>query len=345
MPPTTVASWAAIIWRALEARAIAPRPVFDRAGVDGSQLHDAGARIPLTTMTRLWELAVEVTQDPCFGVSAGQFVHPTTFHALGYAWLASPNLREALDRFVRYTRLVSTALTLRTVAVGAEVELTLEAVSHGVPVSLAAADAGVVSLITLCRTSYGDAFHPLRVRLQRPRLPCEQSFVEFLRAPIVFDATDTAVVFAAADLDRLLPTGNADLARAADEVILRYLARFDRDDVVTQARLKLMDLLPSGRASAQGVADALHMSVRSLQRKLAQHGTSVAQLLEEARRELAGQYVRNSRLSVGEITYLLGFSEPASFTRAFRRWNGMSPSACRQSLGARYVADADQPVG
>jgi AraC-like DNA-binding protein len=334
MQPTTVASWAAVIWRALEARGIAPRPVFERAGVDTDQLHDAGARIPLPAMTRLWDTAVEASGDPCFGVSAGQHVHPTTFHALGYAWLASHTLREALDRFVRFTRLVSTALTLRTVAVGAEFELGFESVSNELPPSLAAADAGAVALVTLCRTSYGEAFCPLRVRLQRPQPPCEQQFEAFFRAPIVYGAPDTALVFAAADLDRELPTGNAELARTADEVILRYLARFDREDVVTQARIKLMELLPSGQTSAQRVAEALHLSVRNLQRKLAAHNTSLARLREEARRELANQYVRNSRLSVGEITYLLGFSEPASFTRAFHRWYGMSPSACRRAPGA-----------
>jgi AraC-like DNA-binding protein len=335
---TTIASWAAVIWRALESRGIAPGPVFDRAGIDSADLNDPGARLPLTAMTRLWELAVEITHDPCFGISAGQHVHPTTFHALGFAWLASHTLRESIDRFVRYTRLVSTALTLRTVAVGSEVELVYEPTSNQ-PHAPAASDAGQAALVMLCRCSSGKAFSPKQVRTRNPRPSCHQQQADFFRAPIVYDATDTAVVFAAADLDRELPTGNADLARAADDVILKYLARFDRDDVVTQARMSLMELLPSGKTSAKHVAEALHLSVRSLQRKLAQHDTSVAKLIEETRRELAGQYVRNSRLSVGEITYLLGFSEPASFTRAFRRWHGMSPSASRKSLSAGNLSE------
>lgn len=92
-----------------------------------------------------------------------------------------------------------------------------------------------------------------------------------------------------------------------------------------------MEMLPSGRASARQVAEMLHLSVRSLQRKLAEKDTGFAQLLEDTRRELARQYVSNTRLSVGEITYLLGFSDPANFTRAFRRWTGQSPSAFRQT--------------
>jgi AraC-like DNA-binding protein len=339
---TTIASWAAIIWRALEARGIAPDPVFLRAGIDPVHLQDAGARLPLSAMTRLWQLAVEATADPCFGLSAAQHVHPTTFHGLGYAWFASHTLREALDRFVRYTRLVSTALTLRTVAVGSEVELIFVPVGKEPP-ALSAGDAGMAALVALCRTSYGDTFAPLHVRFQRPSPECQEQFAALFRAPITFNAPDTAMVFAAADLDVVLPTGNAELARAADEVILKYLARFDREDIVTQARMTLMELLPSGKTSAKHVAEALHLSVRSLQRKLAQHDTSVGRLIEETRRELADQYVRNSRLSVGEITYLLGFSEPASFTRAFHRWHGMSPSARRKSLNASHHNDS--PAG
>jgi hypothetical protein len=96
MQATTVASWAAVIWRALEARGIAPRPVFERAGVDTEQLHDAGARIPLQAMRSL-DLAVEAP-DPFRG-SAGQHIHPTTFHAwLRLAPAAHP--REALDSCV-----------------------------------------------------------------------------------------------------------------------------------------------------------------------------------------------------------------------------------------------------
>lgn len=330
---TTVASWAAVIWRALEARGIDPHPVFAQADINPAHLHDAGARLKLSAMTRLWDLAVDVTGDPCFGTSAGQHIHPTTFHALGYAWLASDTLREALGRLVRFTRLVSTAITVRAAAVDGKVELVIEPMS-GVPrVSPAAADAGLVALIALCRTSYGQTFRPLRLRLRRAALPCDKTLAEYVRAPIDYGAPDNALVLAAEDLDRPLPTGNTELARVSDEVIMRYLAKFDRADVISQVRIKLTELLPSGNTSVHHVAEAMHLSVRNLQRKLAEHGTSLAKLREETRRELASQYVHNSQLSVGEITYLLGFSEPASFTRAFHRWHGMSPSASRYAAG------------
>ncbi len=331
MQPTTIASWAVVIWRALEARGIDPRPVFVQAGLDATQLHDANARFPVAALTRAWDGAMQASADPCFGLRAGQLIHPATFHALGYAWYASQTLREALLRFVRYTRMISTGLDLRLVDAGREVELALGWASTHITPSVAAGDAALTAFVMLCRASAGEAFAPLRVRMRRPRPACGEEFAAFFRAPIEFDAADNAVLFDAAVLDRTLPTGNRELATASEQVIIDYLAHLDRHDLAMQVKAKLTEMLPSGRVHAEAVARALHVSVRSLQRRLADKGTSFAQLLEDTRRELARQYVANSRLTVNEITYLLGFADPANFTRAFRRWTGQAPSVYRQA--------------
>ena len=111
--------------------------------------------------------------------------------------------------------------------------------------------------------------------------------------------------------------------------IVEYLRRHQSANVSMVVRSKLTEQLPSGRATQGSIASAVHMSTRSLQRRLREEGTSYRELLEETRRELATQYMRQSNLSVNEITYLLGFSEPANFTRAFRRWTGRSPTQYR----------------
>lgn len=331
MQPTTIASWAIVIWRALEAAGVNPRPVFEHAGVDAARLHDPNARFPVSALARAWDGAVQTSGDPCFGLRAAQQVHPTTFHALGYAWYASRTLREALERFVRYTRMISTGLALRLTQVGNEVELTLNSAVSGLVTALAARDAGMAALLVMCRTSCGTGFAPQRLRLQRPCPPCAGDFAAFFCAPIEYDAADNAMVLDAAQLAQPLPTANVELAAANEQVILNYLANLDRHDLGMQVKAKLTELLPSGRVHAEDVAKALHVSVRSLQRRLAEKGTSFAALLEATRRELAHQYVANSRLTVIEITYLLGFADPANFTRAFRRWTGRSPSAFRQT--------------
>jgi AraC-like DNA-binding protein len=90
-------------------------------------------------------------------------------------------------------------------------------------------------------------------------------------------------------------------------------------------------VLPSGAFSEADLAEALHISPRTLQRRLADEGTSFKVLLDEARRELALRLIGERRMSIKETSYLLGFSEPGNFSRAFRRWTGAAPSRFRGS--------------
>jgi len=114
--------------------------------------------------------------------------------------------------------------------------------------------------------------------------------------------------------------------------VVDYLARFDRDSLSMQVRSLLIELLPDGQPTQNGIASSLNLSVRNLQRKLHSEGVSFKCLLDETRKELATQYIRDSNRRIGEITYLLGFSEPSNFTRAFRRWTGLSPNEYRQKF-------------
>ncbi|MDX1486779.1 MAG: helix-turn-helix transcriptional regulator, partial [Acidiferrobacterales bacterium] len=148
-------------------------------------------------------------------------------------------------------------------------------------------------------------------------------------APMDFLAPENAVYFDSKALLTPLPTANAELARANDKVITDYLARFERGSVRRQVEMKLLEQLSSGHASQASVASALHMSLRTLQRRLRAEGTSYKELLEQTRRDLAARYMKESYLSVGEVTFLLGFSEPANFARAFKRWHGVTPTEYR----------------
>jgi len=330
MIPTTLTSWAVLIWKGLESEGLDPRALFVQAGLNPDQLHDANARYPVARMTRLWNLAAQATGDECFGLVAAGFWHPTTFHALGYAWLASATLKQAFERLVRYAHLVSNAMqtSLQQDADGYRVTLGIHA--SDIQPATAALDASFAAIVRMCRTSYGDEFAPRRVQLAHGRPACAQRLEEFFRCPVDFDASPSALLLDAALLEGTLLTANAELAHASDNIISQYLAHLDRTHIAPQVKAKLLDQLSSGNVNEAQMAVALNQSERSLQRKLRAEGTSFSQLLEETRRELAQRYIENSRLSITETAYLLGFAEPANFTRAFRRWTGQSPSDYRQ---------------
>jgi len=319
-----------MIWKALQDSGVAADEVFTKAGLDPALLRDPTARYPFAGMTRLWNLAVEVTRNPCFGLKAVRFWHPTTLHALGFAWFASANLKEGFERIERYMRVVGTAGVARFDHVGAEFRFVIERQADAPHAAWAAIDATAAMVVGMCRKSFAATFAPRYVWIAHPRSDCAEELEAFFRAPVEYDAEQVGILIGEQEATAPLPTSSPELAHANEKVILDYLARLDRSHVAPQLKAKLVDALPSGAPDVEHLAGALNMSLRSLQRKLQEEGTSFNTLLDETRRELATCYIDDRQLSISEISYLLGFSEPANFTRAFRRWTGAAPSAYRE---------------
>jgi AraC-like DNA-binding protein len=194
-----------------------------------------------------------------------------------------------------------------------------------------AVDAVAAVIVHMCRVSTTAEFSPRQVIFKHPAPSDRQPFDDYFRAPVVFNGAESELVFASDVLAAPLPTGNAELALASEQIVVDYLARYDRSNLLPQVRAKLIEQLPSGEADQAKIAAQLNTSLRNLQRQLQQEGVNFRQLVDETRRELAMGYLNNSALMLNEIAYMLGFSEPANFTRAFRRWTGRTPSEYRQA--------------
>ena len=110
---STITSWARLIWEALRSYGVDADAVVGEVGLDPSALEDPNGRYPVTSMVRLWRLAVARSGDPCFGLTAAAQWHPTTWHGLGFAWLASETLEDALGRLERYSAVITTAADIR----------------------------------------------------------------------------------------------------------------------------------------------------------------------------------------------------------------------------------------
>jgi AraC-like DNA-binding protein len=327
---TTLSSVAALIAQGLRARNVDPAPLFEQAGIDLSQVHRPDLRFQTTRVQRLWQLAVDATGDPCFGLKLSEYTQPAALHGLGFAWLASDTLRDGLGRLVRFSRFVSSFIEIWIEDVDDSVDLVVTGAEKWPDFVHAAGDLAMASFLRLCRITAGQSLDPEIVHLQRPRPSCDELFEALFRAPIVYSAEQNRLRFSANQLDAPLPTPNPELARINDQTVIDYLARYDRNSTAMQVRSRIIEGLPDGTPQQNNIAGALNLSLRSLQRRLKQEGTSFKDLLEDTRRELALQYIRETHRSIGEITYLLGFSEPSNFTRAFRRWTGLAPAAFRE---------------
>ena len=327
---STLGSVAALIAQTLHSYDCDPAPLFKAAGIKLEQTSGDGIRYPVESMQQLWRMAVEASTDPCFGFVAGEQLQPAALHGLGFSWLASDTLRDALQRLVRFSRLISTAANIELEDSADATELLLmppEGVKDFVPASI---DAGLTGFLHMCRITAGNELNPSRATLNRNKPECAKKIEAFFRCPVQYDADNYSLCFSKQLLDAPLVNANHELARINDQAVIDYLARFDRDSITMQVRSSIIERLHDGTPNQETIADSLHVSLRSLQRMLNKEETNYKTLLESTRQELALHYIRETYRSLGEITYLLGFSEPSNFTRAFKRWTGKTPAEYRE---------------
>ncbi len=319
-----------ILWKILESYGISPDPLFRKMHVDPDLMEDPNARYRISAINRLHEKAAESIADPCFGLKAADHWHPSHMHALGYAWLASSSLRNALARLSRYIRIIDDS---------AELKITEDSDALSVAyidntdtrVNPWNADIALSVITAMCRANYGERLDPIGVYLKHAEPPCAGDFFAYFRCPVHFDSTVDRLAFAREAVDKHLVGDNPQLARLNDQITVRYLAELDAGNITNRVKAAIVDQMPSGNVTDQAIAEVLHMGVRALQRKLREEGTTFKTLLDGTRRELACQYIRDSRLNLNEISFLLGFAEVSSFSRAFKRWTGEAPSVYRHS--------------
>ena len=319
----------------LESYSLDGREILERAGIEVEKITDPEHRIQSNQYIELVELCLEETGDPCFGLRFADFVHPTTFHSLGIALLSSSTLEAFFRRLVRYYSFITTheepEFEIDPSGAGRlAIHLRIEAPPA---VERLLIDGSMASFVRLIRFMYRPDWNPQKVELSWPIEQRHRRIYEKYLGPNTEGSRDTnTLVVSAADLTTPLPAANAELSRQNDQVVLDFLARMRRGDLLTQVRSRLVEMLPSGDCSKDKVAKSLFMSVRTLHNKLSALGTNYQEILDETRSSLAEQYMKQRNVSVGELAYLLGFSDGSNFSRAFRRWTGQSPTDYRERV-------------
>lgn len=333
--PQVSARVGALIVRAATALGADLPRLLAATGFDPAVLDDPDARISLVEEEALWQQAVQQTGDPAFGLHAAELLRPGAFDVLDYAVRTAPDLREALQRLVRYHRLVHD-LAVFTVS---------EAPGHGACIEHRFAVPGIqpcrhalefkfASVMVIGAQVTGAPMQALHVGFPHPAPPALGEYRRIFGVEPVFMAPAATLTLGRDLLARPL-AADAGLSRIVLEHADRLLQARQQaaDGLVARVSRCLAEHLCNGPPSLSAMARQLHMSERSLQRRLEAEGTRFAALVDAVRKDLALRYLADPRLALGEVAYLLGFAEPSPFHRAFKRWTGTTPAAMRR--GAR----------
>ncbi len=330
MSKTMLAKTAELAWALLEENGVEPLPVFRAARIDPKLMKDMNARFTQAAVTELWAKVAAAIQTPCFGLQAGHLWHPAYLHALGYAWMSSSSLQTALQRLVRFIHIVNQCSDI----ILSETEdcLKVQWVTNNQTPPAWINEVRFSVLLAMCRANYGKRLDPVSVSFTHDKPNCAGAYYEYFRAPVYFSAPGNELTLTLKDANKQLSSSNPLMSQVHDQIMVKYLAEIDSDDIVEQVKAAIIDLLPDGRVSDTKIAESLFMSSRTLQRRLQNAGTSFKTILTGVRQGLAMQYIRDSRLTLTELSFQLGFSEMSAFSRAFKQWTGESPRGFRKTL-------------
>jgi AraC-like DNA-binding protein len=302
--------------------------ILIEVGIDPSIISENNARIPADQAFEFFQRISDKISKPNVALEAGKFWHPTQMGALGYAWMTSSTLRSAFERLVRYARSVLGFVNITIEE--SETDLSLIFDFHNESYAPAFRLDGNRSIIlAMIQHNAGSDFHPQSVSFSHPEPEDTSAFYALFQCPVIFNADVDSLTISLEDADKPRACSNKQLAQLHDQLLIEYVAKLDKNNIVERVKLAIINELGTGHFSDKTIAESLLISQRTLQRRLEEHNTTFKILVNEVRQDLADTYLNDSSLSLTEISFMLGFSEMSSFSRAFKRWSGQSPSHYR----------------
>jgi AraC-like DNA-binding protein len=322
----------------LRSRHIATAPLLRRAGLSEHDLaladndgNPTSHRISAVAQVKFLDYAAEAMNDSAFGLHLVEQTDPRDAGVWFYVASAAKDIEEALALYMRYFRIVNEAVRLKSTRKPNGMAVEVEFI--GLPRHLArqTAEFGMAALLKGLREIAGRTIHPTQVSFAHMRSSGAREFERFYRCPVDFGASSDRFEFSNETLAIPLLTADPKLLKALEPFC--DMAAKERKTAAGTLRAAVENevekLLPHGKAKSQTVAKALALSLRTLSRRLADEGTTYAGVVDDLRRTLALQYLKEPSMSISQIAWLLGYEGSTSFNHAFRRWTGHSPSAAR----------------
>jgi AraC-like DNA-binding protein len=314
----TFRNWVEIVGRTLAAEAIDLRAELALQGIELEDAAHPESRLEPATSRAIWRVVDERSRDPVFGLSMLRHIDYLDFEDLGVALVASGTAEAVLTRLVRYHGLITDRVSLALET--GESLLTLRIDHRSTHWRTGEFSAGLFA--GMLRDRMGPDLVPSEVELGFDNPAGMDIYRRFFRSPVIPSAALTRLAFDRAVLARYSIREPIGVADRFEQVLRDRVEELSAQQSTAAAvRVALRTILGADPPTVARAADALHMSERTLQRRLHDEGTSFAVVLDEARRELAATWLDEGRLSRTEIGYLLGFSHPSSFSRAARRWS------------------------
>lgn len=306
--------------------------IEEKTGLNAREFADPDARIPVKQLVSLWHASVELTGNPALALQLGNDTNPVDAGILYLVCMSAPDLQEMFARLSRYMRLFSESDSLEFIEEPDCIRLVYR-IEVPEAFTVYAIERSIVVALKWFNTFTGLDIEPLKIDFQYRPPDYRDEYDKVLSCPLHFEQACNAITFSKEILKIPAQSYNAYLdelvQKQANDLLQQLLPA---DSIEKQTQKLILKQLPTGRVNVDVIADKLHMSRRTLARKLRDENTSFQSLLENTRKNLATDYLQQDTLCINDIAFLLGFSESSAFSRAFKRWFEHSPQEYRDSL-------------
>ena len=315
----------------LEARGVDAKAFLSGRGVAPGLLADRDALVPIWKLVGIWEAAAEAARDPHFGIHAAARTEPGTFGVVSDLIQANATLGDALKQLIRYLGIVTQTVSLELVDVGSSSRLRARFRMPPRAQGLHAVEFTLASIHHFAATSAGPRFVLREVSFRHLNRAPVPEYEKVFGAPVRFGFSSNHLEFDGSALALPLLTFDAARARALDATASKVLLGLSQSGELTPrvSRLAMGQLRAGEEPTLAHAARGIHSTPRSVQRGLKSEGAGFAQVVDKLRHGLALFYIEDRSLSLADVGYLVGFSEPAAFHRAFKRWEGCTPGKYR----------------
>jgi len=297
--------------------------------------------VPLPLWRDLLQQAVALRPDRvAAGLSIGAMVQPRHVGMLGYLILTCRTLGEAMQAYQRYETLFYGRDMVEVLGAGEQIQVRWPAEDS---VGELADTVAIAALITFLRRLVDEPPSPSSVSFvfPAPSAAARQAYETFFGCPVHFAQSHTCVSFPIHFLAMPLPHSDPSMRNLLDrQARAMLLALPDSDSFDRALQQAMVRLMPEAAVTLPRLSAELHMSVRTLQRRLAERQLTWRELLDRTREQLARHYLAEASLTLGDIALLLGFSEHSAFSRAYRRWTGTTPGKARKPQAVAYKKES-----
>jgi AraC-like DNA-binding protein len=302
-----------------------------RAGIEPENLVSPEARIPHTIALEEGTICAEVTGDPAFNVHAVLCAEKGDFGLFEYLSFSSATLGESIKVASKYIPLLSDAVAVELVTEG-DYAIWRHRLIADLPGTREGTEFSMFSFHTGTLRALGFNASPIEVHFTHSKPPYVEEYEKFFKAPIRFDMEYNEMIMPRYAVD--IPLVTADPALHA--MLLPYADRLlealaARPPFSQRVRKVIREQMNAGTIGLKVTADRLHMSERTLRRRLECEGTRYSEIIDDVRKELAAGYLTNSDLVIADIARRIGFTDPPAFYRASKKWYGVAPTEYRKA--------------